>query len=215
VLALALIVAFALALFLVGAVAYAYRRIGISESSLFLLLMLSLLGGLVNIPLARVKGRERVTVSEIVVFGMRYRVPVMEHTSDTIVAVNVGGALIPAGLSVYLLASDGVWWQAALAVVLVAAFVHRIARPVPGLGIAVPALAPPLLAAAAALLIAPSKAAAVAYVAGSLGTVIGADLLNLRKLGDLGASVASIGGAGTFDGVFLSGIVAVVLVAIA
>lgn len=85
----------------------------------------------------------------------------------------------------------------------------------PGLGIAVPPLAPPLLAAAAALIIAPDTAAAVAYIAGSLGTLIGADLLNLRRLGELGAGVASIGGAGTFDGIFLSGIMAVVLVGLA
>ena len=93
-------------------------------------------------------------------------------------------------------------------------FVHPIARPVAGMGIAVPALVPPLIAAAAALAIQPGHAAALAYIAGSLGTLIGGDLLNLHKLGELGASVASIGGAGTFDGVFLSGIVAVVLVAL-
>ncbi len=215
VLAFASLVALALALFVVNAIAYAYRRIGISEGSLFLLLSLSLLGGFVNIPLARLQGHDRITVGEVVVFGMRYRVPVREHANDTIVAVNLGGALIPAGLSIYLLVADGVWWQSSIAVAAVAAFVHQIARPVPGMGIAVPALAPPLLAALAALLIDPSKPAAVAYVAGSLGTLIGGDLLNLGRLGELGASVASIGGASTFDGVFLSGIVAVVLVAIA
>jgi len=49
-------------------------------------------------------------------------------------------------------------------------------------------------------------------VAGTLGTLIGADLLNLPRLRNLGAGVASIGGAGTFDGVLLSGIIAVLLV---
>ena len=47
--------------------------------------------------------------------------------------------------------------------------------------------------------------------AGSMGTLIGADLLNLDKIQGLGAPVASIGGAGTFDGVFLTGIIAVLL----
>ena len=55
------------------------------------------------------------------------------------------------------------------------------------------------------------RAAPLAYIAGSLGTLIGADLLNLGKVRGLGAPVASIGGAGTFDGVFLVGIVAVLL----
>jgi uncharacterized membrane protein len=98
--------------------------------------------------------------------------------------------------------------------VFVAVLVDAIARPVPGLGIAVPALAPPLLAAAAALALSPTATAAVAYVSGTLGTLIGADLLNLRRLREFGAGVASIGGAGTFDGVFLGGIIAVVLVGV-
>ena len=51
----------------------------------------------------------------------------------------------------------------------------------------------------------------IAYVSGSLGTLIGADLLNLHRIAYLGAPVASIGGAGTFDGVFLTGIVAILL----
>jgi uncharacterized membrane protein len=51
----------------------------------------------------------------------------------------------------------------------------------------------------------------IAYLSGVLGTLIGADLTNLNKIADLGAPVASIGGAGTFDGVFLTGIVAVLL----
>ena len=49
------------------------------------------------------------------------------------------------------------------------------------------------------------------YKAGVLGTLIGADLINLRKIPKLGAPVASIGGAGTFDGVFLSGVIAVII----
>jgi len=62
-----------------------------------------------------------------------------------------------------------------------------------------------------AVLIAQHHAAALAYVGGSLGTLIGADLLNLGTVQRLGAPVASIGGAGTFDGIFLTGIMAVLL----
>ena len=54
-------------------------------------------------------------------------------------------------------------------------------------------------------------AAPLAYIAGSLGTLIGADLSNLGRVRGLGAPVASIGGAGTFDGIFLTGILAVLL----
>jgi uncharacterized membrane protein len=51
----------------------------------------------------------------------------------------------------------------------------------------------------------------LAYISGSLGTLIGADLLNLNNIQGLGAPVASIGGAGTFDGIFVTGILAVLL----
>jgi uncharacterized membrane protein len=68
-----------------------------------------------------------------------------------------------------------------------------------------------VVAALAALLFATNRAAAVAYAGGSLGTLIGADLLNLNAVRGLGAPFASIGGAGTFDGIFLTGIVAVLL----
>ena len=49
----------------------------------------------------------------------------------------------------------------------------------------------------------------------AVDTLIGADLLNVPRVSSLGAGVAAIGGAGTFDGIFLSSIMAVVLVAVA
>ncbi len=86
-----------------------------------------------------------------------------------------------------------------------------VAKPVPGAGIMTPALFPPLVTALTALFLGGDYVYAVAYVSGTLGTLIGADLLNLSKIPRLGASVVSIGGAGTFDGIFLTGILAVLL----
>jgi len=212
VLILAVFAGVVVALFAVDALGYAYRRIGIGQGALLTLIWASLAGGFVNIPVARLRGRETTDIDEFRVFGVRYRVPVVRRQPATIVAVNLGGAVIPTGLSLYLLARDDIWWQAAIAVTFVAVLVHAIAQPVRGLGIAVPALVPPLLAAVAAVLVSSTAPAAVAYIAGTLGTLIGADLLNLPRLRSLGAGVASIGGAGTFDGVFLSGIIAVLLV---
>src|SRR5262249_52508176 len=100
-----------------------------------------------------------------------------------------------------------------IAVAAVAVVVHRIAVVVPGAGIAVPMLLPPLAATSVALLVAFREAPAVAYVAGSLGALIGADLWNLPRITELGAPVVAIGGAGTFDGVFLTGIIAGLLAA--
>jgi len=213
VIGLAMLVALMLALFLVDAIAYAYRRIGISEGALFALVLASLFGGAVDIPIARLRGKAAPAAAEIVAFGMRYRVPIVRRPAPTILAVNLGGALIPTGVSLLLVIHDELWWQAAIAILAVATLVHAVARPVAGLGVAVPGLLPPLAAAAAAVLLDPHAAAAVAYISGTLGTLIGADLMNLRRLSSLGAGVASIGGAGTFDGVFLSGVIAVLLIA--
>ena len=98
-------------------------------------------------------------------------------------------------------------WGVSLRMARVAA----LARPVAGVGIVVPMLLPPLSAALAALLLVPQQAPLAAYVAGTMGTLIGGDLLHVRKVRRLAAPVASIGGAGTFDGVFLTGIIAVLL----
>jgi uncharacterized membrane protein len=89
-----------------------------------------------------------------------------------------------------------------------------LAHPVRGLGIAEPVFVPSLASAIVALLLSRRYAAPLAYIGGSLGTLIGADLLNLGKVQGLGAPVASIGGAGTFDGIFLIGILAVLIASI-
>jgi uncharacterized membrane protein len=98
-----------------------------------------------------------------------------------------------------------------LSVAIVAIVTHFVARPTKGLGIVTPALVPPLAAAASAFLIQSSAPYVIAYVSGVVGTLVGADLTNLDAIPGLGAGIVSIGGGGTFDGVFLSGIVAVLL----
>jgi uncharacterized membrane protein len=86
-----------------------------------------------------------------------------------------------------------------------------MAKPVEGIGIAMPGLLPPLIAAMSAVLLVPDQAPPVAFVAGVLGPLIGADLLHLRDVSKISTGIASIGGAGTFDGIVLSGIVAAYL----
>jgi len=137
-------------------------------------------------------------------------VPVL-RTRSTVLADNVGGAVVPTALSVYLIVHDHLGWLALAAVAITGVLVHLVARPVPGLGIAVPALLPGLFAVVTAGVLHPAAIAGLAYVAGTLGTLTGADLANLARVRRLGAPVASIGGAGTFDGVFLAGIIAVLL----
>jgi uncharacterized membrane protein len=114
-------------------------------------------------------------------------------------------------MSIYLLIKDQLWVKGLVATAIIALVIHWMASPVPGLGIAVPVFVPVIATAIVAVLMSRQHAAPIAYIGGSLGTLIGADVTNLDKVRGLGAPIASIGGAGTFDGVFLTGVLAVLL----
>ncbi len=195
----------------IGLMSRVSNALGLSPLTVTLILFASLIGSSINLPIARLPG-ERVMSREVVEFmGMPFLAPVAVDWPGTVLAINVGGAVIPILLSLYLLIRYRLWGPGLLAVAIMAFIVHRMATPVPGLGIAVPTFAPPLIALAAAILLSRRFAAPLAYIGGSVGVLIGADLMNLGQLRAIGASVASIGGAGTFDGVFLTGVIAVVL----
>ena len=191
---------------------YVYARLGISSSTALLLLFGSLIGSYINIPVWEFPERAMQSGRDLILLGMRYYVvPRVVEWPGTVIAVNVGGDVIPTLLSLYLLAKNGMWTRGIVTIAIVTVIVHVLAYPVPGVGIAVPIFVPPVATAIVAVLIARQHAAALAYVGGSLGTLVGADLLNLDVVRGLGAPVASIGGAGTFDGIFLTGIMAVLL----
>ncbi|HET7341443.1 MAG TPA: DUF1614 domain-containing protein [Methylomirabilota bacterium] len=188
--------------------AYAYRKIGVRPRYMVAVLLLSLLGSHVNIPLYSVSVPRLTPPEEITIMGRTYIVPPAVEPGATVVAINVGGGLLPILLSLYLFLRLGMRTRMLIGTAIVAVLVHGLARVVPGIGIAVPMLLPPLVAAAVGLVLAFRRAPPVAYVAGSMGTLIGADLTNLHRIAELGAPIVSIGGAGTFDGVFLTGIIA-------
>lgn len=199
----------------VGAAEVAFQRIGLTRLQVVLVLVGTFVGSYVNFPLLRVKSLERIMrVEEVRFFWLNYRIPrISIEEVSTLLAVNLGGALIPVSVSFYLLYSHlDLIAYSLLATFVTAIVVHLVARKVPGLGIATPAFIPPLAAALSAYIFSPAAPNLVAYVSGTLGTLIGADLTNLQDIGKLGAPVVSIGGAGTFDGVFLSGIIAALLV---
>jgi uncharacterized membrane protein len=190
---------------------YAYMRLGVSSGAAFFLLFASLFGSYINIPIATLGQETMVTEREVTYFGMRYIVPVMVDSPGVILAVNVGGAVIPTLFSIYLLTKSRLWERGVIAIACVAAICHAFAQPVHGVGIALPIFVPPLVASIIAAVVSWKNAAPLAYAGGSLGVLIGADLLNLGKLQGLGAPVVSIGGAGTFDGIFVTGLIAVLL----
>ena len=192
--------------------AYAYRKIGVPSRYMFAVLVLTLVGSHFNIPLYSVPVPRLAPVESVTAMGRTYIVPPVVKPGTSLVAINVGGALVPVLLSLYLFVRSGLYVRMLIGTAVVAVITHAFARVVPGIGIAVPMLIPPLAAAAVALILSWRRAPPVAYVAGSMGTLIGADLWNLGRVAELGAPLVSIGGAGTFDGVFLTGIVAGLIV---
>jgi uncharacterized membrane protein len=211
---LLIVLVFVVGLIFVGVVGLAFADVGFSPFIIALILIGTFLGSNVNIPLFRLKSTVPTIKEEFVNFlGVFYRIPQVEYGQMiTVVAINVGGALIPTGVSIYLLWKEpSVILYSLVGVGVVALVTRVVARPVKGVGIVTPAFIPPIAAAVVALILPSGAPRIVAYVAGVLGTLIGADLSNLNVIPKLGAPVASIGGAGTFDGVFLSGIIAVLL----
>jgi uncharacterized membrane protein len=194
---------------------YAYMRLGIGPGAALLVLFGSLIGSYFNIPITILPGHPVRTGEIVDFFGMRYVVPVVTAFPGTVLAINVGGAVIPTLMSTYLVLRYQLWLKAAIAIAVIAILIHVMATPVHGVGIAVPVFVPVVITAILAFLLSREYAAPLAYIGGSMGTLIGADLLNLDKISGLGAPVASIGGAGTFDGIFLTGILAVLLAGIA
>ena len=211
ILAFVFLIGIVVALIEIGIIQYAYVKMGVSRRHVFAVLVLTLLGSYINIPVAELPAERMIADREITFFGMQYVVPLVEEVPRTVIAVNVGGAIIPALLSFYLIVKKRMYGRTLVAVAVVTAVVHWMAYPVEGVGIAVPIFIPPLVAAGIALLLARQSAPSLAYTSGSLGTLIGADLLNLDKIQGLGAPIASIGGAGTFDGIFMNGLLAVLL----
>lgn len=187
---------------------WAYGKIGVPSRYIFAVLLFSLVGAHVNVPLAVIPVERLLPSRTVSMFGRTYVTPPLQTEDTTILAMNVGGALVPLLVSLYLFARSRLRVRMLFGVVVVAVIIHRLAEIVPGVGIAVPMVVPPLAAAAVAIALAARSAPSVAYVSGSLGALIGADLLNLSRVAELGAPVVSIGGAGTFDGVFLTGLIA-------
>ena len=206
----ALFILFLPILFILGyfhIVTIGFEKLGISPEATIFLLLAILIGSAINIPLTK---KKLVYVEERKFFGL-WRTPKIEAQG---IAINLGGAVIPILLSFYFLYLGfraGFELQPVLiATILMIIICKFLARIIPGRGIVLPAFIPPIFSAIFALILAPGFAAPSAFISGVLGTLIGADLLNLKKAQKYGGFI-SIGGAGVFDGIFLVGIVSALL----
>ena len=203
--------------FLANAVFTALGLLGLTPMVSVAVALGIFLGSAVNIPVRRVAGGEEVALESVVLFGLGRVLPrLVRRRRYTVIAVNIGGAVIPTLVAVYqlvLVAEVGAsaLGAAALAIAINTAVCWRVSRAVPRVGMTMNPILPPVVAAASALILAPAHAPNVAFAAGVLGPLIGADLLHLGDVSKLETGVASIGGAGTFDGIVLSGLFATLL----
>ena len=187
-------------------VSISFVKLGIPRPLVFFLFLSILVGSLVNIPVWQTQALEPSSTFRLghILFTQPPRV------TTTIIAINVGGALIPLLLSLYLLPKASLL-RMGLGVAIVALVTNSLARVVPGEGIFLNPFIPPLVSAGAALVLGRKEAAPLAYVSGTLGTLIGTDLLNLGQVLQGGGTFLSIGGAGVFDSIFLVGVIAAFL----
>ncbi len=192
-------------------VSLTFAKLGLAADSALELLLTSLLGSAINLPLLSLRSSAPPETVKAAFHGL-LRAPERAFTGRTLVAVNVGGCLVPLFFSVFLLQHRSIpTGPLLLAIAIVSAVSFAASRPVAGLGVAMPVFVAPVTAALAAAFLGGAERAPMAYIAGTLGVLIGADLLRLKDIPRLGAPMASIGGAGTFDGIFMAGLVAVLL----
>lgn len=194
-----------------GLMTLSFERLGLSADSATLLLFTSLFGSLINLPLASIRCDPPPAPPQPFQFGL-LRGAVQPFTGRTIIAVNVGGCLVPLFFCVYLLRHHPIdLTSVMLGVAAVSAVSYAFSRPIPGLGIGMPIFVAPITAALVSMLLDGELRAPLAYISGSLGVLLGADILRLPDIRAMGVPVAAIGGAGTFDGIFMTGMVAVLL----
>jgi uncharacterized membrane protein len=195
----------------------ALAKLGLPPGWALLVLLGIIVGSGINIPVHRIVRSQAVPMHPFAIlgfYGLGPRWSSRRSVQITTIAVNVGGCVIPTLLALYelgIIIRAEMFQPAILVTGVVVAVCYLAARPISGVGIVLPGLLPAFAAAGLALLFAREMAAPVAYVAGVLGTLIGADLLHLREATRIPSGLLSVGGAGTFDGILLSGIFAALL----
>ena len=190
----------------------AFVKLGLTPEAASFLLLGTLLGSGINLPVYSLHTKK---TGHLVMSPDRKMIweifqPLKE--GKIVIAVNVGGCLIPVGLCLYFISLQVLDPIKIMAGILaITALSYKFSRLIPGLGVGMPVFLAPLTSALLALVLDPEHAAHLAYISGVFGVLVGADILRLKTIAELGTPVAAIGGAGTFDGIFLTGIIAALL----
>ena len=185
-----------------------FERLGISPQSTIIILFLMLFCSTINIPLTK---KKIIYTTEARFFGL-FQIP---RLKTQYIAINLGGAIIPILLSFFLLYKTYKLgfnlYPILVSTFLMILICKSLAKISPGQGIALPSLIPAIFSAFFSLIFAPQFASSCAFISGVFGTLIGGDLLNLKKVQEISPGFISIGGAGVFDGIFLIGIISALL----
>lgn len=196
-------------IFMLPAVAFA--KLGLSPVAGLFFFWFCLVGSLINIPVYRRESGLPAEPDDFAILFNRFFNVRIPQFQQQIISLNLGGAILPGFLSFYLI-SRVPFQPVFMATIITTLCSFLLSKPVKGVGIMIPAFIPPIIAAVAAVIFSDkAQAPAVAYISGVMGTLIGADLLRLPQLKRYGVSFLSIGGAGVFDGIFIVGIISVLL----
>jgi len=207
-----IIVIFFITLLQVNLFEIAFAKLGLTPQESLLLLIGSLVGSGVNLPLLQLRNSESEFPVKWAIQKIIWGVVPTKLSNKIIIAVNVGGCLIPLGLSLYFISLQLIDpSKVIISVFAITLLSYKSSELIPGFGVGMPIFLAPLSAALLALVIDPEHAAQLAYISGVLGVLIGADMLRIKNIAQLGTSIAVIGGAGTFDGIFLTGLLAALL----
>ncbi len=190
----------------------AFVKLGLTPQESLLLLIGSLVGSGINIPLLQLHNPDRGFPVKWAIQKVMWGVAPAKLSDKIIIAVNVGGCLIPLSLSLYFISLQVIDpIKMIIGVSAITLLSYKSSELIPGFGVGMPLFLAPISAALLALVIDPEHAAQLAYLSGVLGVLLGADILRIKNITQLGTSIAVIGGAGTFDGIFLTGLIAALL----
>ena len=213
----------------VSMVAEAFSKLGLTPAQGVLMLIAIMLGRMVNIPVYTSERLVVVSRPRSVQFGtdeagrpVRIEQESANELKKQVFAVNVGGLVLPLLLSITFLIrqhmvfqSDGVYPWIGFVLVMVAGGCYAMAKPDPLTGIRIPLVLPALITFLCVYFFVPEPFRPVAaYVAGTMGAILGGNLIPLvskRFRNSVGTPMVVIGGPGIFGGVFVAGILSVLL----
>jgi uncharacterized membrane protein len=208
-------------LLVLGLVGVAFSRLGFSWVEATAVIFLMILGSFVNIPLWTFRRTAVKTETNTpAVFDAFTGEPVSDERLTTILSLNLGGAVIPFAVSIYLLyqihplVGELLLLQVFIAVMIVALIISVSTKVIPAYGIHTPLLVPAVSAIVSGILLTGGtglSAAIVAFVGGTMGTIIGAIIVTIPTIKKTGIHSVSIGGAGMFGAVFLCGLLAALI----